>query len=133
MASSYDEKNIKIRAIKDWVIITDMDFGDQVTSSGIIIQSDNAKAHGVKPRWGKVYKIGPDQKDVKEGQWILIEHGRWTRKMKINDGSGEKEIQRVDITGIMAVADEKPNDVYIGTEYSDGQSLDIRPEDFGAR
>lgn len=133
MASSYDVKNIKIRAIKDWVIITDMDFGDQVTSSGIIIQSDNAKAHGVKPRWGKVYKIGPDQKDVKEGQWILIEHGRWTRKMKINDGSGEKEIQRVDITGIMAVADEKPNDVYIGTEYSDGQSLDIRPEDFGAR
>ena len=133
MASSYDVKNIKIRAIKDWVIITDMDFGDQVTSSGIIIQSDNAKAHGVKPRWGKVYKIGPDQKDVKEGQWILIEHGRWTRKMKINDGSGEKEIQRVDITGIMVVADEKPNDVYIGTEYSDGQSLDIRPEDFGAR
>lgn len=133
MASSYDVKNIKIRAIKDWVIITDMDFGDQVTSSGIIIQSDNAKAHGVKPRWGKVYKIGPDQKDVKEGQWILIEHGRWTRKMKINDGNGEKEIQRVDITGIMAVADEKPNDVYIGTEYSDGQSLDIRPEDFGAR
>ena len=133
MASSYDVKNIKIRAIKDWVIITDMDFGDQVTTSGIIIQSDNAKAHGVKPRWGKVYKIGPDQKDVKEGQWILIEHGRWTRKMKINDGTGEKEIQRVDITGIMAVADEKPNDVYIGTEYSNGQSLDIRPEDFGAR
>jgi hypothetical protein len=35
----------------------------------------------------EVYKVGDRcDLDVKVGQWILIEHGRWTRKIKINDG-----------------------------------------------
>lgn len=130
MTTAYDVKHIQIRAINKDVIITDMDFGEMVTTSGIVIQSDNAKAHGVKPRWGKVYKVGPQQTDVQVGQWILIEHGRWTRKIKINDGEGEKEIQKVDLNGILAVSDEKPNDFYIGEEYGHGSTATIRPEDF---
>lgn len=109
MASVYEAKKIKIRAIKDWVIVSDMDFGDMKTSSGIIIRSDDGKSHGVKPRWGRVYTIGPKQKDVKEGQWILIEHGRWTRAMTIDDGDGEKKVHRVDVDGIIAVSDEAPS------------------------
>lgn len=116
MASMYEAKKIKIRAIKDWVIVSDMDFGDMVTKSGIVIRSDDGKAHGVKPRWAKVYATGPDQKDVTVGQWILIEHGRWTRAMNIDDGEGEKKIHRVDVNGIMAVSDQAPSaeDVIIG-------------------
>jgi hypothetical protein len=30
----------------------------------------------------------------------------------------------------MAVADKKPNDFYIGQEFSNGSSLNINPEDF---
>lgn len=127
---SYDVKEIKVRAIRDHVIVTGMEFGEMVTSSGLVIQSDNAKAHGIKPRWGQVYKIGPEQKNVKVGQWILIEHGRWTRKFTINDGEGKKDIQRVDVPAILAVADTKPNDFYIGKEINNGDSMDIRPEDF---
>jgi hypothetical protein len=127
---SYDVKEIQVRAIRDHVIIKDMDFGEMVTSSGLVIQSDNAKAHGIKPRWGQVYKIGPEQQNVKVGQWILIEHGRWTRKFTINDGEGKKDIQRVDVPAILAVSDEKPNDFYIGKEINNGDSMDIRPEDF---
>ena len=130
MTTEYDVKHIKIRAINKDVIVTDMDFGEMVSSAGIVIQSDNAKAHGVKPRWGKVYKVGPEQKDVQVGQWILIEHGRWTRKIKINDGEGVKEIQKVDINGIIATSDEKPNDFYIGQEYAHGSTATIRPDDF---
>ena len=84
MITAYDVKHIKIRALHDDVIITDMDLGEQITTGGIVILSDDGKSHGVKPRWGKVYKVGPEQEDIKEGQWILIEHGRWTRKIKIN-------------------------------------------------
>ncbi len=130
MPTNYDVKHIKIRAIHDDVIIHNMDIGEQKTSTGIIIQSDNGKVHGIKPRWGQVYKIGPDQKDIKEGQWILIEHGRWTRKITIHDGESEKEIQKVEVKSILVVADEKPNDVYLGQEYAHGSSADIRPEDF---
>jgi hypothetical protein len=107
-----------------------MDFGEMVLDSGIVVQSDNAKAHGIKPRWGQVYKVGPEQKTVKVGQWVLVEHGRWTRKFSIDDGTGKKDIQRVDISAMLAIADEKPNDFYIGKEINNGDSMDIRPEDF---
>lgn len=130
MATTYDVKHIQIRALNDDVIITDMDLGEQVTKGGIVILSDDGKAHGVKPRWGKVYKVGPKQKDIKEGQWILIEHGRWTRKIKINDGGGDKEIQKVEVSSILAVSDERPNDAYIGQEFGHGSTATIRPDDF---
>ena len=130
MTTAYDVKNIKIRALHDWVIVSDMDFGEMVTSSGLVIQSDNAKAHGIKPRWGKVYCIGPEQKDVKVGDWILIEHGRWTRAMHINDGEREIKVHRVEVKSIMAQSDERPNDFYIGNEINNGDSMTIRPEDF---
>jgi len=130
MTNTYDVKNIKIRALHDWVIVSDMDFGEMVTNSGLVIKSDNAKAHGIKPRWGKVYCIGPDQKDVKVGDWILVEHGRWTRAMHINDGEREVKVHRVEVKSIMAQSDERPNDFYIGSEINNGDSITIRPEDF---
>lgn len=98
----------KIKPLRDQVFVTDMDFGETKTLGGIILRSDNAQAHGVKPRWGKVYAIGPDQEDVTVGQWILIEHGRWTRGMNIDDGNGAKLIQRVDVDCIMLVSDQEP-------------------------
>jgi co-chaperonin GroES (HSP10) len=129
----YDVRHMKIRALHDDVLVQDMDFGEQTTAGGIIVKSDDGKVHGIKPRWGQVYKVGPNQTDVHPGQWILIEHGRWTRKIKIDDGDGAKEIQKVEVKSILAVADEKPNDFYLGTEYGHGASATIRPEDFGAR
>ena len=119
-----------VRALHKDVIVYDMDFGEQITTGGIVIKSDDGQAHGVKPRWGKIYKIGQEQKDVKVGQWVLVEHGRWTRKMKIDDGESVKEIQKIDIDCMLAIADEKPSDAYIGQEFSNGSSMDIRPEDF---
>lgn len=108
MTFGFDIKQIKIRALHKDVIVSDMDFGEVQLKSGIILRSDNGQAHGVKPRWAKVYKVGPKQTDVLEGQWILIEHGRWTRKIKIDDGESVKEIQKVDIKAILAVSDEPP-------------------------
>ena len=106
--SSYDVKHIKIRAIHDHVIVTGMNFSERKLASGIILRSDDGQVHGIKPRWGQVYKIGPEQSDVKVGQWILVEHGRWTRKVRINDGDSEKDIWRVDSNAILAVSDEAP-------------------------
>ena len=133
MTFAFSAKQLKVRALPDDILVIDMEMGEMKTSSGLIIQSDNGKVHGIKPRWAKVYKVGKNVDYVKEGQWILIEHGRWTRKITIDDGEGEKDFQKVDTKCILAVADEEPNDFYIGTEYSHGAGLDIRPEDFGAR
>lgn len=110
MTSIYDVQNIKIRAINDDVIISDMNFGEIKTASGIVIRSDDGQSHGVKPRWGLVYKVGPQQKEIKEGQWILVEHGRWTRKVKINDGERDRAIQKVEVKSILAISDEAPGE-----------------------
>jgi co-chaperonin GroES (HSP10) len=131
MAFAFEPKKVKVRALSKDVLVIDMDMGEMKTSSGIVIQSDDGKAHGVKPRWAKVYKIGTEvDLDLKVGQWVLIEHGRWTRKMTIDDGDGVKEFQKVEIKSIMAVADEKPNDMYIGQEYSHGSSATFSPDQF---
>jgi co-chaperonin GroES (HSP10) len=134
MTFAFEPKKVKdVRALPKDVLVIDMDMGEMKTSSGIVIQSDDGKAHGVKPRWAKVYRVGSEVIDLKEGQWILIEHGRWTRKIKIDDGDGIKEFQKVETKSILVVSDEKPNDFYIGQEYGHGDTATIRPEDFGAR
>lgn len=128
-------RNVKLNPIKDRVLVSDMEFGEMKTKGGLIIKSDDGKAHGVKPRWGKVYAIGPDQKDVKVGQWVLVEHGRWTRGIDlINNDNGEETtttIRMVETKAMLCISDEKPNTSYLGKEFSDGPA-DIRPEEFGA-
>ena len=130
MTTVYEARPLNVRAIQDDVIVCDMDFGEIKTASGIVLRSDDGQAHGVKPRWGRVYRVGPKQTEIKVGDWILIEHGRWTRKVKIRDDEGEKEIQKVEVKSILMVSDERPKDAYIGQEYSNGSSMDIRPDDF---
>jgi co-chaperonin GroES (HSP10) len=106
-----------LRPLNDNVIVIDMNFGEQKTTGGIILQSDNGKAHGVHPRWAKVYAVGPEQQDVGVGQWVLIEHGRWTRGIKIEDDEGEKIIRKVEVKSMMMISDEAPpEDAMIGRE-----------------
>jgi co-chaperonin GroES (HSP10) len=103
----------KLMPLRDNVLVSDMNFEEQTTASGIIIQSDDGKSHGVKPRWAKVWAVGPEQKDVKVGEWIYIEHGRWTRGIKVEDQGKEIIIRRVDTNSILLQADDKPEDLYI--------------------
>ena len=109
MTSSFSAVKIRdLRALHDWVLVTEMNFRERVTSSGIILHSDDGTTAGIRPRWGQVYRVGPDQQDVREGQWICVAHGRWTRGIKIEDGSGERTIRRVDPEDILLVSDEPP-------------------------
>jgi|SRR6056300_1077102 len=120
----------KVRAIHNNVLVTGMHFGETKTAGGIIIQSDDAKAHGVKPRWAQVYAKGPKNNDPYEvGDWILIQHGRWTRKIKIeNENGDEVEIQKVELEAILAYQNEAPSDLaYFGEEYSDGATATYDP------
>lgn len=88
-----------------------MNFGTETTKGGIFLLSDDAKSSGIHPRWAKVFAIGPTQQDVEVGQWILIEHGRWSRGHDYETDSGEKlELRLADNNAILAVSDEPPND-----------------------
>ena len=106
----------KIKPLSDKVFVSDMDFGMQQTASGIFIPSDDGKTQGIHPRWGRVWAIGDKQQDVKIGDWVLVEHGRWTRTIKYenNDGS-DIEVRMIDSEAIIAIADEKPSDIMRST------------------
>jgi len=122
-----------IRPIHDHVLVTDLYFGEQKTKGGIIIKNDNGTARGVYPRWAKVYAKGPENNDDYDvGDYILIEHGRWTRKMDCDINGEEITLHRVDIDAILAVSNEKPSDWQIGEEFSTAPDQH-KPEDFGAR
>ena len=97
-----------IRAIKDHVLVTDMNFSERFTSSGIFIPGDDMKSSGVRPRWAMVVAVGPEQQDVQVGQYILVAHGRWTRGVEIDDSQGVKIIRRIDPKDILLVSDEPP-------------------------
>jgi|TARA_A200000159_G_scaffold110292_1_gene103296 co-chaperonin GroES (HSP10) len=119
-----------LKPIKNRVLVSDMFFGEQKTKSGLIIRDDDGGTRGIYPRWGKVYAIGPDNKDpINVGEWVLVEHGRWTRSVTLKNGEEELEIRMVEAESILATADEKPNDLRIGNEYGSGE-VDVRPEDF---
>jgi co-chaperonin GroES (HSP10) len=101
-----------LKPLHDKVFVSDMEFGEQQTASGIFIPSDNAKSSGVHPRWGRVFAIGPDQEHVKVGEWVLVEHGRWTRTVEYQNTDGSViEVRMVDNDAILLAADEKPSDV----------------------
>jgi len=132
MSINLNTINSDVRAIGKRVIVSNMHFGEQKTKSGLILRDDDGTTRGIYPRWGQVYAKGPENKDPYEvGHWILIEHGRWTRGVKIENEKGEFEIRMVDQENILAFSEEKPDEVQIGAEYSDGPA-EIRPEAFGA-
>lgn len=103
----------KIRPLKDRILVTDMEFGLEKTQSGIYIPSADGKTQGIMPRWGRVWAVGNDQKDIQVGEWILIEHGRWTRGVTVQTEQGETvEVRMVDNSAILCRSEEKPSDVY---------------------
>jgi len=96
----------KFKALNDTVIVSDMAFEERVTSGGIILTNDNGKGYGIRPRWGQVYAVGPEQRDVAVGDWIMVEHGRWTRGLDIVDEQGKHTIRKIDPKDILLISNE---------------------------
>ena len=109
--SAHQLNKNQIHPLNDSVIVTDMTFDERFTTGGIVLLNDNGKSTGIRPRWGRVYAVGPDQQDIRVGDWICVEHGRWTRGLDIEDETGKITLRRVDPKDVMMTADEKPDDL----------------------
>jgi len=106
MANINPYKVSKLKPLNDTIIVSEMYFGERISHGGIILRNDDTKSVGIRPRWGKVYAVGPEQKDIKEGQYIMVAHGRWTRGIKVEDANGEQIIRKVDPNDVLLVSDE---------------------------
>jgi co-chaperonin GroES (HSP10) len=105
----------------DGVVVADMKFNERYTSGGIFIPSDDKQLHGVHARWGRVYSVGPEQTEIKVGQWVCIAHGRWTRGVTIKDDTGIHTIRRIDNADILMVSDEEVIDEILGVPLTQAQ------------
>lgn len=100
----------ELRPLRDNVFVSDMEFGEQKSTGGIILPSDDAKDSGIHPRWGKVFAKGNENKDQYNiGDWVLIKHGRWTRGIKHETASGETiTIRMIDTDDVLCWSEVKP-------------------------
>lgn len=110
----------KLCPLNNNIVVINMNFDERKSAGGIVLPSDDGKSEGVRHRWGEVYAVGPEQTDVKPGDWILLEHGRWSRGFSYeNPETGETmTIRRGDPNGILMVSDEKPDDNMLNTSGS---------------
>jgi co-chaperonin GroES (HSP10) len=116
----------KIVPLRNNVLVCDMEFGMQTTAGGIVLHSDNGKSAGVKPRWGRVWAVGPEQDEVKVGEWILIEHGRWTRTIEHEQEDGTLvELRMVELKAIMMATGERPSGVDVRSAIGAGSNMNF--------
>lgn len=93
-----------VHPLPDVILVTNMEHGERVSASGIIIPDDNGKSSGVKPRWATVWAVGSKVEDVAAGDKVLVAHGRWTRGVKVKEADGGTTvIRRVDPADILLV------------------------------
>lgn len=99
---------MKIKAVGDRVLASMIDSPDgyKATSSGILIDDKDASANAIRPRWFKVYALGPKADDaISVGQYVYVAHGRWSNGIKMSTG---EKIYQLDNEEILAVSDENP-------------------------
>ena len=113
-AHKFEKKHFK--PLGRHIIVSDMHFDERISRGGIIIPNDDMKSSGIRPRWGRVYALGPEYTDdeIKIGSWLCISHGRWTRGIEVEDEEGPKTLRRVDENDILLISDEPVNDTTMG-------------------
>jgi co-chaperonin GroES (HSP10) len=103
--------------LRDKIFVSEMYFGEEKTESGLYLPSDDGKGSGIHPRWCRVYAVGPEQEDVQVGEWILLEHARWSRGITyVQDDGTEVELYLADNKAILLVSDEKPSNTTVRAE-----------------
>jgi hypothetical protein len=107
----------KLKFMNDQIVVSDMHFDERITKGGLILLNDDKKSAGIRPRWAKIYGLGPDQKDplLQIGTWILVSHGRWTRGITVETPSGKVTLRKVDPNDILLVSDVPMEDETMST------------------
>ena len=82
---------------------------ESVTKDGVILLANNATEGGMQPRWFKALAVHPEEKDVKEGDYMLVAHGRWSREYIYDDEDETQYVMVVESESVMGLQDEYPD------------------------
>lgn len=102
----------KMSFLHDDVIVSEMHFDERISTGGIVLLNDDKKSSGIRPRWAKIYGLGPEQDDpmLEIGKYILVSHGRWTRGITIETPEGKVTLRKVDPNDILLISDTPMQD-----------------------
>ena len=108
----------KLTFLHEDIVVSDMKFDQRITQGGIILMDDDKKSAGIRPRWAKIYGLGPEQNDpqLEIGKYILIAHGRWTRGITVETPLGKETLRKVDSNDILLISDEPMDDETMSTQ-----------------
>ena len=97
----------KVKAMRKKILAEMIDNpGEETTTAGgIILISKDGTESAVRPRWFKIYSVGDDIDWIKEGQYVLVDHGRWSNGMKVTE---DLRIYLLDNKDCLMVSDENP-------------------------
>lgn len=111
-----------IKPLPDRVLVSNIQKGERKVGS-IILPNDDGKQSGIRARWAQVHAVGEKITGVQEGDWILIDHGRWSRSVDVDDGDLTYKVWQVDWpTGVLCVSDE-PLETFSGEQVVTAEPL----------
>jgi len=122
MGVSYQKITGQAEPLPDDILVVEMEQGQRLSRGGIILSDDTAyssfdekdakAAKGIRARWAQVYKVGSNVDYVSAGEYVLVEHGRWTYAIDfIDENDEEVKVQKIDPAGILLMSDTEPLEI----------------------
>lgn len=100
---------MKLRALTNKILCHYIEKGQQTTAGGIILPNDDNTEHGIRPRWMQIHSVGPEVEGILAGQWVLVEHGRWTHGMHLRDDNNEEfTLWGAEEDAVLLISDDEP-------------------------
>lgn len=112
-----------VKALPGRVLVSDIQRGERQIGK-IILPNDNGKSSGIRARWAEVFDVGEGVNDLQPGDWILVNHGRWTRGVKVNPNTdSEFTVWQVDYPDGVLAASDTPTETFAGESVVKAETL----------
>jgi hypothetical protein len=82
--------------------------GLRKTASGLFVPDKDKDTSGVRPRWFKVHSVGEQIDWCSPGQYIMVEHGRWSNGVKADN---DLTLWLIDNECCLMISDEVPEGI----------------------
>lgn len=96
----------KLKLTKGKVLVSELEFGI-IKKGNIIIPDDDSTERGIRSRWAQVYLTAHDVTDLKKGDYVLLKHGRWTRRMNLEIDGQLTHLWMIDYPDAVIVKTQK--------------------------
>ena len=101
----------ELTPLKDNVIAKMIELPGAMRKSkgGVLLTEGQQSEDFVRARWFVVAHVGPKQKEISVGQYVLVSHGRWSRGLDL-DGTHieEDKLFLLDNNELLMVSDDYP-------------------------